>query len=461
MAELVDHCAIAAEFLMNSIDADSRNIIITIDLLLNKIICIDDGKGIENISKIFQQCNISTDSGVYKRHKSHLRRMITIANIDIVSKSSLMRIERKTIGDKQFIDHSFDTGTTIVLTKIFNNNQLRIKEFIDPKVKIALINRFKRFLCTISLDFPGISFRFIGSCNNLVIDLPRVNDLEKRFMQITGVKPCILPDRKITSLVDLSIKSFEPFIINGYPANRALIGYEEIKSSDKYITVTEGKIIDYIWDREGLTIMLEKEEEFLTDSETINVGEDVIRNLQYISIWNRKFILATYDNILYAVDQHAAHERVNLSKLMKLAFVERHPKMLMRPMEIHKSFMLPMNKRSDEALKKWGWRINGLQVVAVPCVCGVVIDEMTGMINFAIQASTGNEPEIPDCILDALRTRACKTAIKFGDFIDDTRARALLADLANSDRPNHCAHGRTVVAPILDFNRPLSKFEGI
>nr|ABC61976.1 MLH3-like protein [Trichomonas vaginalis]AEW27283.1 MLH3 [Trichomonas vaginalis] len=462
MSELIDHSAIASELVMNSIDANAQNITVTLDLLLNQILVTDDGEGIQNLNAVFIKGGNTNLNGVYKRNKSHLSRLISICDVDILSKTKDGKIQRKTFGDEHYIDNYYESGTTILLTKIFSNNLIRIKEFTDPKNKLSLINRFKRFICTISLRFPHISFIIFSSCQNQILNLPKVESLEKRFIQITGVKPQILPDGKIMSFVDFSLNSFENFLVNDFPCNRLFLGYEEVKINEKCIQVKEGSVIDYIWDRDGLTVMLSNENQKVTKNfDTNEVGDVVIRNLEYVCVWDRKFILATFQNKLYSIDQHAAHERINLSKLMKRCFTERYPKTLKRPMMIHESFGISFNEKSYECLRKWGWRFNCKEVTAVPCVCGVEIDDADGMIKYAIQCSTGNEPEIPDCILDALRTRACKTAIKFGEFIDEIRAKSLIYELSISDRPNHCAHGRTVVAPILDFDRPFSKFDGI
>ena len=68
--------------------------------------------------------------------------------------------------------------------------------------------------------------------------------------------------------------------------------------------------------------------------------------------------------------------------------------------------------------------------------------------------------DIPEEVMKINRMKVyCKTAIKFGDSISKEFAIELIKSLGNCQLPNHCAHGRTVVAPFIDIDHPYLNFK--
>jgi hypothetical protein len=116
----------------------------------------------------------------------------------------------------------------------------------------------------------------------------------------------------------------------------------------------------------------------------------------------------------------------------------------------------------QEELRKWGWNVvqlgNSWQLFSVPLVDGTVVDRVNGLIEFVSEIQRGVRRDIPGCIIHTLQTRACKRAIKFGNVIGDETAQELVFQLSKCRSPNHCAHGRTVAAPIYDLANPFTQF---
>ena len=57
-----------------------------------------------------------------------------------------------------------------------------------------------------------------------------------------------------------------------------------------------------------------------------------------------------------------------------------------------------------------------------------------------------------------MNSRACKGAIKFGDFLERRRCAKLLAELSQCKNPFACAHGRPTIFPLVDLKDVEEEF---
>ena len=475
MMNIVDYSSLASTIVLFSLQRAPTRVSVTFDLLMNKIIVQDDCKSEKIEENAFFPSSFA----------SFVKELSRNCCVDAISRCG-NELQRQTYGEKQkFLQKPLASGTIISCTKIFAGNSLKIGELINKKEMLMQQRRFLKFINSLSIIHPSVSFHVNGACSSSILDLPCVcssssefslntrarSAISSRFLQITDSLPLFSSNENIIQgKIDfITEQKFEPFLIKTQtftiPATSVSINGNEVMPQKSMIQIFHRDIASLVWKRSGLDVDLKETESTHCEHETLmkEVGADVIKEMKFVGLWERKFIIAQHGEIIYAIDQHAAHERVNLSRLIERSDVERHPHELKKPIEILDSFGFPHEScEAMAALREWGWRISGKRfITAVPCICGVVIDSIEGMIKFACSVATGTKPVMPECIIDALRTRACKTAIRFGDYIDDRTAKNLLVALGNTDRPNHCAHGRTVVAPILDLERPLSKFSGL
>ncbi|SCU95843.1 LAMI_0F04038g1_1 [Lachancea mirantina] len=61
------------------------------------------------------------------------------------------------------------------------------------------------------------------------------------------------------------------------------------------------------------------------------------------------------------------------------------------------------------------------------------------------------EAAIPDMILQALKSKACRSAIKFDDFLTSSECQIITESLARCHSPFCCAHGRPSVVPVVSL----------
>jgi DNA mismatch repair ATPase MutL len=312
------------------------------------------------------------------------------------------------------------------------------------------------------LNFPQISISITAGTSQK--ELKKCAHLEDRFKTITGTQLRIDSDGFSTRFKSASPftfpSAFEPFLVNNYPVSQLIIDEREIKPIPNAIAVFKGTVKSTTWDNNGLILKLSQNTQ---QTDSFDIGSDQIAAMTVIGIFARKFIICHLDGTVYAIDQHAAHERVNLEHLLDSIDKQIGTQPLKQPISVPIDVVL--RQPLQEELKKWGWRVipfNGrLELRAVPVVAGNPLTDIQGLVEHIHDFEAGVNRELPQCILHALQTRACKTAIKFGDEMTNEQATELVRLLATCKRPNHCAHGRTVVAPIHSIEHPEMKFEPV
>jgi DNA mismatch repair protein MutL len=167
------------------------------------------------------------------------------------------------------------------------------------------------------------------------------------------------------------------------------------------------------------------------------------------------FILATGTDGLWIIDQHVAHERVLFEKILRDRQVERVQRQrLLMPMLVElKPWQMVVFSQIAEELERNGFEVEpfGPQTLAVKAAPvgleGAALERMLGQVieqsgPEADQASQSND-------LSTLRSRiaasiACHSAIKVNTPLDFARIEWLLAELAKTEHPTSCPHGRPI-----------------
>ncbi len=151
------------------------------------------------------------------------------------------------------------------------------------------------------------------------------------------------------------------------------------------------------------------------------------------------FILFEKDEILYVLDQHAAHERVLYDKLSK-AKATSQPLLVPFIFETDGEEVSRRLVAALPELERMGYEIersgDSFVVNAVPSFLGE--KGLQALVDCFSEDSTG---EIP--AEDLLATMACRAAVKDGDLLDDFAARELIEKALALPFPR-CPHGRPV-----------------
>jgi len=164
------------------------------------------------------------------------------------------------------------------------------------------------------------------------------------------------------------------------------------------------------------------------------------------------FILATNEEGLWIIDQHVAHERVLFEKVLRERQVEQVQRQrLLMPMliELTPAQMIQFAQIAGE-LDRNGFEAEpfGPRTLAIKAApIGLEGRELERML---IEVLEQCEREEQSENLEAMRTRvaasiACHAAIKVNTPLDPARMEWLLAELAKTEHPTSCPHGRPIV----------------
>ncbi|EFJ41217.1 hypothetical protein VOLCADRAFT_119750 [Volvox carteri f. nagariensis] len=91
-------------------------------------------------------------------------------------------------------------------------------------------------------------------------------------------------------------------------------------------------------------------------------------------------------------------------------------------------------------------------LVSVPSICGTTLTNPTDLRLYLHQLDeTGGAGLLPPAVLRVLRSKACRTAIMFGDHLTPEQCTMLVAQLRDTRLWTQCAHGRPTVVPLVDL----------
>jgi DNA mismatch repair protein MutL len=164
------------------------------------------------------------------------------------------------------------------------------------------------------------------------------------------------------------------------------------------------------------------------------------------------FILAVNEDGLWIVDQHVAHERVLFERVLKQRAVEKvESQRLLMPIVLELSpAQQPVFSEIADELQRNGFEAEpfGARSVAVKVApAGVEASAVEHMLHELLDQFSREEQSLN---LEKIRGRiaasiACHAAIKVNMPLEQNKMEWLLAELAKTDHPYSCPHGRPVV----------------
>ncbi len=182
------------------------------------------------------------------------------------------------------------------------------------------------------------------------------------------------------------------------------------------------------------------------------VGLDSLSTLCPVGQIRDSFILAINPQGLWIIDQHVAHERILFEKICKLRLAESPEKQqLLMPLivELTPGQMAVFAEISDE-LERNGFEVEpfGSRTIAVKTTAaGVTANDVEHMLHEILDQFEREEQVLN---LDKIRTSiaasiACHAAIKVNMPLEQNKMEWLISELAKTDCPMSCPHGRPVV----------------
>jgi DNA mismatch repair protein MutL len=188
------------------------------------------------------------------------------------------------------------------------------------------------------------------------------------------------------------------------------------------------------------------------EEDDTSLGLDSLATLKPVGQIRNSFILATNPQGLWIIDQHVAHERILFEKICKQRLAESPEKQqLLMPVivELTPGQMAVLAEICDE-LNRNGFEVEpfGSRTIAVKTTAaGVVAGDIEHLLHEILEQFEREEQTLN---LEKLRTSiaasvACHAAIKVNMPLEQNKMEWLLSELAKTDCPMSCPHGRPVV----------------
>ena len=180
--------------------------------------------------------------------------------------------------------------------------------------------------------------------------------------------------------------------------------------------------------------------------------------LRIIGQFNKTYIIGEYNEVLYMIDQHAAHEKILFEKY--LSQIEEQ-NIIIQPLLIPSVIDLTVDdyiyyEENKDIFKNAGFTLedfggNSLALKEVPYFLGRLNPKelLLSIIDNLKQLGSGKTSEIK---YNKIATMACKAAVKGNDLLSEMEMIKLVEDLRFIDDPFHCPHGRPTIIKFNNFD---------
>ena len=191
-------------------------------------------------------------------------------------------------------------------------------------------------------------------------------------------------------------------------------------------------------------------QDFPEDGEPV-ASLNSLASLKPLGQLRESFIVAMNDEGLWIIDQHVAHERVLFEKILREREVERVERQrLLMPMLVDlQPHQMVLFATISQELEHNGFEVEpfGPHTIAVKAAPVGLEGRRLERMLMEVLEQAGNSVQSEN--MGTLRTRiaasiACHSAIKVNMPLDPQRIEWLLAELARTEHPTSCPHGRPI-----------------
>lgn len=178
------------------------------------------------------------------------------------------------------------------------------------------------------------------------------------------------------------------------------------------------------------------------------MAEQTLRELRIVGQVFSTYWILQYEDAMYLVDQHAAHEKVLYERFMKqLREKEPMTQMLQPPI------LLSVSMQEEQVLKEHLPWIETLGFSIEPfggreyAVSGIpahlpTVEIQSLLLEVLALLAEQHGKKTPEVLLDKVASMSCKAAVKGNHLLDARQAEELMQELMTLENPYHCPHGR-------------------
>ncbi|MGG7177643.1 DNA mismatch repair endonuclease MutL [Clostridium paraputrificum] len=180
--------------------------------------------------------------------------------------------------------------------------------------------------------------------------------------------------------------------------------------------------------------------------------------LKIIGQFNRTYIIGEYNEVLYMIDQHAAHEKILFEKYLKNI---EEGSLVVQPLLIPTVIDLTIDdyasyEENEDIFRNAGFNLeefggNTLALKEVPYFLGRLDPKglFLSILDNLKSLGTGKTTEIK---YNKIATMACKAAVKGNDSLSELEMIKLIDELRYINDPFHCPHGRPTIIKFSNYD---------
>lgn len=256
--------------------------------------------------------------------------------------------------------------------------------------------------------------------------------------------------------LELSLKNTQDNYKDKYLVSNMPI---DLKSDSSLLEPYNKNIEENLLNKDTEALVYENTYEYNTSSED-NKNNISVENefnsakfpfLNIIGQYDKTYILAQKDSILYLIDQHAAHEKLLFEKYLKA--IEENT-LVIQPLIVPLILELSLNdygyyEENKDIFDCAGFKIDSFGISSiklneVPYFLGkldakefflLILDNLKNL-------GSGKTVEVK---YNKIASLACKAAVKANDILSNEEMEKLLYDLRFLEDPFHCPHGRPTI----------------
>lgn len=287
----------------------------------------------------------------------------------------------------------------------------------------------------------------VDAINDALIEKPNILDIA-------------LEEEK--QIIESKINIIEPFEVKRQEINQVtrILGDTDedvtTQDSDVYKSVTS-KMVESPYKTPATPDVLEETTEYKPVQKEIT--EEYEPFLSEIAKPKHKLIgqvfdtywIIQYEDKMYIIDQHAAHEKVMFEKLMdKLNNKEVNTQMINPPIILNLSMneaalmeqYLPNFKEIGFEIEPFGGQDYAVRGIPADLYS---LDSYEVLMDIVDNLSHENGKMVPDIITEKIASMSCKAAVKGNSSMSFAEANALIEQLLQLENPYNCPHGRPTI----------------
>ena len=171
----------------------------------------------------------------------------------------------------------------------------------------------------------------------------------------------------------------------------------------------------------------------------------------------KTYWLVEFEDKLFIVDQHAAHEKVLYERTMATLSEKEYTSQAISPpivLSLDANEILMLEKYKD-SIEKMGYEVESFggkeyMISAVPANL-FKVDMKDLFIEMLDDFSNLSGRETPELILEKVASMSCKAAVKGNQNLSFSEFDALVEELLTLDNPYNCPHGRPTIISMTKY----------